>query len=161
MSDRQSNPRRTRTPCIGMCSTTYGDLVCRGCRRFSHEIVNWNAYGDEEKLAVWARLNAFKEQVVLGRIDVFDPHLLDTRLQAHRIPVDPDWGEGARVYELLRRGARMMRRLDAYGLRAHAPFERLDPVALRDEIDRDLLTLAEAHYERYVAVTLQFDETGS
>ncbi len=31
---------RPRTPCVGMCSTTYGDLVCRGCRRFSHEIVN-------------------------------------------------------------------------------------------------------------------------
>ena len=144
-----------------MCSTTYGDLVCRGCRRFSHEIVNWNAYGEQEKRAVWARLNAFKEQVVLGRIDVFDSHLLDARLKAHRIPVHADWGPGARVYELLRRGARMMRRLDAYGLHARSPFERLDPVALRDEIDRDLLTLAEAHYERYVAVTLHFDETGS
>ena len=41
-----------KTPCVGLCSTTYGDLVCRGCKRFSHEIVNWNRYGDEEKTAV-------------------------------------------------------------------------------------------------------------
>ena len=27
-----------RTPCIGVCSTTYGDDICRGCRRFRHEI---------------------------------------------------------------------------------------------------------------------------
>ncbi|MEM9624509.1 MAG: DUF1289 domain-containing protein, partial [Pseudomonadota bacterium] len=33
-----------RTPCVGICSTTYGDLVCRGCKRFAHEIVQWNAY---------------------------------------------------------------------------------------------------------------------
>ncbi|MEC9132488.1 MAG: DUF1289 domain-containing protein, partial [Pseudomonadota bacterium] len=24
---------RRPTPCVGICSTTYGDLVCRGCKR--------------------------------------------------------------------------------------------------------------------------------
>lgn len=141
---------RPRTPCVGMCSTTYGDLVCRGCRRFSHEIVNWNAYGDDEKRAVWARLNAFKEQVVLGRIEVVDEALLEEKLETHRIPFSGEDGHGARAYELLRRGARHMRRLEAYGLRAHPDFADLDPTALRDLIDRDLLVLAQAHYERYV-----------
>lgn len=133
-----------------MCSTTYGDLVCRGCRRFSHEIVNWNGYGDEEKLAVWARLNAFKEQVVLGRLEVLDAELLEEKLRAHRVPFADADGPGVRAYELLRRGARHMRRLEAYGLRALPAFAELEPAALRDVIDRDLLTLSEAHYERYV-----------
>ncbi|KAA0952431.1 DUF1289 domain-containing protein, partial [Pseudomonas sp. ANT_H14] len=22
-----------KTPCVGLCSTVYGDLVCRGCNR--------------------------------------------------------------------------------------------------------------------------------
>ena len=30
---------RTRTPCVGICSTTYGDDVCRGCKRFSFEVI--------------------------------------------------------------------------------------------------------------------------
>ena len=150
---------RPRTPCVGMCSTTYGDLVCRGCRRFSHEIVNWNRYGDGEKRAVWARLNALKEQVVLGRIEVTDLELLDERLRAHRIPFGEADSAAVRAYELLRRGARHMRRLEAYGLRAHEDYADLDPVELRDLVDRDLLALAEAHYERYVAV--EHRRTGS
>ncbi|MDC1160500.1 DUF1289 domain-containing protein, partial [Luminiphilus sp.] len=24
-----------RTPCIGVCSTGVGDVVCRGCKRFA------------------------------------------------------------------------------------------------------------------------------
>ncbi len=141
---------RPRTPCVGMCSTTYGDLVCRGCRRFSHEIVNWNSYGDDEKRAVWARLNAFKEQVVLGRLEVVDAGCLEEKLRKHRIPFSAEDGPGARAYELLRRGARHMRRLEAYGLRAYPAYAGLEPTALRDLIDRDLLALSEAHYERYV-----------
>ena len=38
-----------RTPCIGVCSTTYGDDICRGCRRFRHEITSWINYSDLEK----------------------------------------------------------------------------------------------------------------
>ena len=50
--------QRIKTPCVGLCSTVYGDLVCRGCKRFHHEVVNWNAYSDEEKRAVWRRITA-------------------------------------------------------------------------------------------------------
>ncbi|MCZ6890305.1 MAG: DUF1289 domain-containing protein, partial [Gammaproteobacteria bacterium] len=38
-----------RTPCIGICSTTYGDLVCRGCKRYAHEIVDWNRYTEDQR----------------------------------------------------------------------------------------------------------------
>ncbi len=49
--------RLRRTPCVGICSTTYGDLVCRGCKRFAHEIVGWNSYEDRQRDVVWARLH--------------------------------------------------------------------------------------------------------
>jgi hypothetical protein len=39
-------PNQTiKTPCVGLCSTVYGDLVCRGCKRFHHEVINWIARG--------------------------------------------------------------------------------------------------------------------
>ena len=53
-----------RTPCVGVCSTTYGDLVCRGCKRFSHEIVGWNGYDPDQKDRVWARLAALRDESV-------------------------------------------------------------------------------------------------
>ena len=30
-------------------NTTYGDDICRGCRRFRHEITSWINYSDSEK----------------------------------------------------------------------------------------------------------------
>ena len=30
-----------RNPCIGVCSTTYGDDICKGCKRFRHEVSSW------------------------------------------------------------------------------------------------------------------------
>ncbi|MRC08332.1 DUF1289 domain-containing protein, partial [Bacillus thuringiensis] len=64
--------QRIKTPCIGLCSTVYGDIVCRGCKRFHHEVVNWNAYGEEEKRAVWRRLEILLAQVMTAKLEVFD-----------------------------------------------------------------------------------------
>jgi uncharacterized protein len=44
------------SPCVGRCSTAYGDEICRGCGRTFEEVINWIVYTDEEKAAVWARL---------------------------------------------------------------------------------------------------------
>ena len=65
---------RVPTPCVGLCSTTYGDSVCRGCKRFAHEIVDWNRYDDQQKSAVLSRLT----QLVLG---VVSRYLLVTNAQ--------------------------------------------------------------------------------
>jgi predicted Fe-S protein YdhL (DUF1289 family) len=44
------------SPCIGQCSTTYGDDICKGCGRTFIEVINWIIFDDTEKAAVWARL---------------------------------------------------------------------------------------------------------
>lgn len=37
-----------RTPCIGICSTTsLGDRVCRGCKRYAAEVIDWNSCDEE------------------------------------------------------------------------------------------------------------------
>ncbi|GGI18118.1 hypothetical protein GCM10008066_12400 [Oxalicibacterium faecigallinarum] len=49
---------RPDSPCAGYCSTSHGDEVCKGCGRTWDEVLNWIIYTDEEKDAVWARLEA-------------------------------------------------------------------------------------------------------
>ena len=44
--------RPVKTPCIGVCSTGIGDAVCRGCKRFSHEVIHWNSYSQDHKRAI-------------------------------------------------------------------------------------------------------------
>ena len=68
--------QRIKTPCVGLCSTVYGDVVCRGCKRFHHEVVNWNAYAEQEKLAVWRRLEILLAQVMMAKLEIFDAVLL-------------------------------------------------------------------------------------
>ena len=61
-----------RTPCIGVCSTTYGDDICRGCRRFRHEITSWINYSDSEKNIINRRLEKFKVTVLEEKFLVAD-----------------------------------------------------------------------------------------
>ena len=60
--------KKTRTPCVGICSTTYGDEVCRGCKRFYFEVINWNKYDEDEKDAIWTRLESLKTQIIYSKI---------------------------------------------------------------------------------------------
>ena len=56
--------KRSATPCLGICSTTFGDEVCKGCKRFSHEVVSWTKYSLEEREIVNDRLEKFKIKII-------------------------------------------------------------------------------------------------
>lgn len=51
-----------RSPCVGLCSTTYGDDICRGCYRTRHEVVEWNRLTDEQKNLIVERIKTWKEK---------------------------------------------------------------------------------------------------
>ena len=53
-----------RTPCVGVCSTGMGSSVCRGCKRFAHEVIDWNAYSEAQRRIIEQRLAGFMAQVV-------------------------------------------------------------------------------------------------
>ncbi|WP_137937269.1 DUF1289 domain-containing protein [Chitinivorax sp. B] len=47
---------RPDSPCIARCSTALGDEVCVGCGRTFIEVANWVAMTEQQKEAVWQRL---------------------------------------------------------------------------------------------------------
>lgn len=141
---------RVKTPCIGLCSTVYGDHVCRGCKRFHHEVVNWNAYGEEEKRAVLRRLEALLVQVMQGKVEVFDAARLRAQLELHQVRFVPEQSEYCWAYQLFARASRLISRLDAYGLALLPEFRDWELPALREAIDREFFLLSEAHYQRYI-----------
>ncbi|MNZ80813.1 hypothetical protein D3C78_994620 [compost metagenome] len=143
--------QRIKTPCVGLCSTVYGDLVCRGCKRFHYEVVNWNAYGEDEKRAVWMRLEVLLVQVMMAKLEVFDPQRLRAQLEQRQIRFVPEQSPYCWAYQLIARGARMISQLDAYGLALLPEFRGWQLPDLRDAIDREFFLLSEAHYERYIA----------
>lgn len=48
----------TTSPCVGVCSTSFGDDICYGCKRTSDEVIKWNSLSDEEKNQINLRLLA-------------------------------------------------------------------------------------------------------
>jgi len=163
-----------RTPCIGICSTTYGDLVCRGCKRFAHEIVGWNGYDREQRGAVWTRLLTLRGGATRHFVEVIDADLLTT-VAADTVPAagapraaaggaarpmsavpvaresaaDPD--PYLVAYEVLRQQVGAAEPLD--GLLSRLGLRALDPAlaAVEDllrRIDQEFYERSMAQYER-------------
>ena len=152
--------QRIKTPCVGLCSTVYGDLVCRGCKRFHHEVVNWNLYGDEQKHAVWRRLEILLVQVMAAKLEVYEPVRLRQQLEQRSIRFAPEQSPYCWAYQLIARGARLINQLDAYGMVLLPEFRNWTLPALRDAIDREFFLLSEAHYQRYIAPSFLRDGLG-
>lgn len=147
-----SNKAKVRSPCIGVCSTGIGGSICRGCKRYMHEIVNWNAYSDEERQTVFERLDGFIEQIVCSKLQVVDAGLLEKFLKAQRIDYSNFASPYSWAFQLLKAGASQMRSWDCYGLRLNSEHINKSPVELREEIDREYYVLSCAHYNRYFEI---------
>ena len=146
-----------RTPCVGICSTTYGDLVCRGCKRFAHEIVQWNGYDDLQQEAVRERLQRVRNEVLSLLLVCHDEALLQNALSDAGLQ-DLDLMEAQ--YQLLRFMVRREQPLASVGLAlaAEAPAlatplpaqadKVLDTLYLMQLLDSETFQRAKAHYER-------------
>ncbi|MCO8169555.1 DUF1289 domain-containing protein [Pseudomonas sp. 21LCFQ02] len=150
-----------KTPCVGLCSTVFGDRVCRGCKRFHHEIVNWNSYGEAEKRAVWLRLEQLLVQVMTAKLEVFDADKLRWQLTQRKIRFVANQSEYCWAYQLIARGARVITNVEAYGFVLLPEFRYWTLPDLRDAIDREFFLLSDAHYERYIAPSFLRDALGA
>jgi predicted Fe-S protein YdhL (DUF1289 family) len=140
---------RVRTPCIGVCSTGIGDSVCRGCKRFAHEVIHWNGYSEAQKRIVDGRLAQFLAQCVANRLRITDRALLAWQLQTQQIRHDPDHDPYCWLFALLKAGAGQIDDAAAFGFEVLPSHAGRSLSELREEIDRDFYALSCAHYERY------------
>ncbi|XOV81842.1 MAG: DUF1289 domain-containing protein [bacterium] len=132
-----------RTPCVGICSTTYGDLVCRGCKRFAHEIVQWNGYQPSQQQQIWARLQNLRDEVVAQTLSVFEQACYDKQVQAPHLQ---KLSTLEQRYELVRHLAITSTPLPAAGLQTSTGTE--DALVALQEIDSEIYRRSIAHYER-------------
>lgn len=138
-----------RTPCIGVCSTGIGDSVCRGCKRFAHEVIHWNSYSQAQKRIIDQRLELFLAQIVESKLRIIDQGLLKWHLDVQQIRYPAHKSPYIWAYELLRAGARQLGKLPDYGLQIDAQHHDTDLVTLRNLIDQEFFVLSQAHYQRY------------
>lgn len=147
-----------KTPCIGVCSTGIGDVVCRGCKRFSHEVVNWNSYSFEQKKLIDDRLGHFLQQIVETKLRVVDAKKLKWHLTVQHIDHSDHKSPSLWAYELLRAGASQITDLSDYGVELHRESIDTPLTELRRIIDQEFYILSEAHYQRYFAHPISYSE---
>ena len=138
--------KRSSTPCLGICSTTFGDEVCKGCKRFSHEIVNWTKYSLEEREIINDRLEKFKIKILRDRFKIIDSNLLAARLEEKAINFNHSLDPLTWIFDLLRAAGSQEFDLSNYGIES---LDHFDPKTIKDDINNELLQLSEAHHERY------------
>tara|TARA_B100000965_G_scaffold162077_1_gene135003 strand:- start:419 stop:865 length:447 start_codon:yes stop_codon:yes gene_type:complete len=143
---RKLQKKRSSTPCLGICSTTFGDEVCKGCKRFSHEIVSWTKYSLEEREIVNDRLEKFKVQILQHRFEIIDQDLFESKLEEKAINFNHSLDPLTWIFDLFRAAGSQTFDIESFGIKKLYQF---DPKTIRDEINKELLELSEAHHERY------------
>jgi predicted Fe-S protein YdhL (DUF1289 family) len=139
-----------KTPCIGICSTTsFGDAVCRGCKRYSFEVINWNSYKPEEKSAVLRRIEKLICQILENKTRIFSVPNLKSGLERSQIPFDEALSPYCWLHNLLKKHHQHIDDLKDYGVYALADFSSLSPAQLSELVEQELLILCEAHFDRY------------
>lgn len=139
-----------KTPCIGICSTTsLGDKICRGCKRFGFEVINWNQYSEEEKRAVLNRIDQLTQQIMAERFRILSVEKLMQALDDYRFFYDPAMSPFCWLHNLLQKRLYRINSLDEIGVGLTESYAGRDLREVVGEINQELFTLSLAHFERY------------
>lgn len=140
----------TKTPCIGICSTTsLGDTVCRGCKRYSFEVIAWNGYSDTEKAAVLKRIEKLVSQVLQHKFRIFSVPNLKLGLEQANIPFDENLSPYCWLQNLLKKHHQHIDDLSHYGVYPLPEYADLGVDKLSELIETEVMALCQAHLERY------------
>ena len=140
---------RSSTPCIGICSTTFGDDVCKGCKRFSHEITNWGKFSTDERAVVNSRLEQFKITILEEKFTISDSNLFESKMNEFSINFNSSLEPITWIFDLLRASSNKDLNVNDFGVEILPAFSDLSLIELRDLINQEMLQLSEAHYYKF------------
>ncbi|HIE48651.1 MAG TPA: DUF1289 domain-containing protein [Gammaproteobacteria bacterium] len=143
--------RSVKTPCIGVCSTVFGDEVCRGCKRFQNEVIEWNSYNNSQKEAVLTRLETLKTQIMQSKISIINKKRLQSKLDTLDIKYAIEDKPFCWVFDLLRQASQSISSLEDFGVVLQAGVET-NLFELKKIIESELFILSEAHFQRYFKI---------
>jgi len=124
--------------------------VCRGCKRFSHEIVQWNGYHKTQRDVIWQRLFELRRQAVAAAVRVVDQDRFMAYCEVRELPPHPPWELAA--YEVLRSIVVSDRDPAEFGLQS---VTGLPTLMLLRAIDADIFHRSQAHYEHSYRVAAE------
>lgn len=140
----------TRTPCIGVCSTTsVGDSICRGCKRYAFEVIRWNGYLDPEKEAVLRRIEALTVQIMQDKFHIVSVEALQQGMAQLKLPLNEQLSPYCWINTLMHKAPLERVKLADFGITVAPALGHLSTRDLATLVDTELLLLCDAHFERY------------
>jgi predicted Fe-S protein YdhL (DUF1289 family) len=130
------------TPCVGICSTVYGDDICRGCKRNSQEVIDWNAYTSQTQEEIFQRLEARQQKVMADKVEIVDVSLLSSLLDSNQIRYRTVSDPLCWAFHLLRVRPNNLMSLDTTGIEVKSPYAQYSLKALFTLIDEELLKIS-------------------
>jgi predicted Fe-S protein YdhL (DUF1289 family) len=139
-----------RTPCIGICSTTsVGDWVCRGCKRYSTEVIGWISFDEAEKAAVMRRIEKLNTQILEGKFSIDSEEELKAGMRRLSVPFDAALSPFCWLHNLLKKAHHRIESLDGFGVSVRPEFSQMSLGELEKQVEEEILALTQAHAERY------------
>ncbi|SEI38165.1 hypothetical protein SAMN05421831_101126 [Allopseudospirillum japonicum] len=139
------------TPCVGLCSTVYGDVICLGCKRTAAEVVHWNELAPQKQWEILTRLQRQLDTAVDRYIYLLDQQALEAQVRKHNIRLRAYVSWQAQVWFLLEAGAPYIKNWQAYGVALQADYCEDTGETIRARIQADWL--AHAVQEANICVT--------
>ena len=136
-------PKAALTPCAGRCSTVFGDNVCRGCRRFSHEVIHWNRYTEEQQKLVWQRLDQQIDKILIPLLPHYQIAQLELFLKVKHAKILSDAGLGRKLYYALK----LCEKSPIFVTESGLGIEAKDIKPIWKTFEQRVLHLAQASYE--------------
>ena len=147
-----SGSAKRPTPCVGICSTTYGDLVCRGCMRYAHEIVQWNGYNGQQQAIIWQRLEKIRNDAIAFHLQVSARDAFDSACKMANLT---ELDEIPRRYELLRFAVVRGMVMTQIGMQTvDISVESEQALAVMQKLDQEIYQRSRAHYERNFRISV-------
>lgn len=143
-------PITSTTPCVGICSSGIGDDVCRGCKRFAHEVIDWNNYNAADQQLVLARLDEFLVKIIKLKVQLIDYDKYLISINKLEVGFDRPPDPYLQWYNQLVADGRQFKS-EKWGFKVRASYRHLGMEALWQDIEAEFFELSKAHYDRYIA----------
>ena len=121
--------------------------MCRGCKRFSHEIIDWNQYADEQKQLVWDRLFSLQSKILDQKIKITDIDKLKKFSTQQKLRINSNSPPTSWVFQVVTFGHEKITNLSSCGLVVLPEYQHLHINELSEIITEEYYQLSLAHFD--------------
>ena len=111
-----------KTPCIGFCSTTYGDDVCRGCYRNFDDVIQWTSLNQETKNSFYQQMSIDADSFLNDKVSIIDQNLFKSLCDQLNLVHLESWSDSYRILRLLQKARLRAIPFEVSGLKNNTPW---------------------------------------